>query len=1085
MYSLKELTNDIESSAHDCPDWDLLDSVLGMLLASPSLPEKTLDICRSTCSQLISGDGQLSPTVNPQTIHRLFNVLVNIANLMHRIDSTIPTTTECYMHAIELVIQSPQSHRSTSRLTFKDFVLTAWTIGLALSFVRESRVPPHIAQALKSGGHVGILTRVGNPDFDIVQAVHDAGDGLLQALLDPATGCLPNFILFPEQIHHLPAFLFSSRKGVPPGILATHLTNSANDQYPLNIKTATASVLLCLARHYQTTQTTFLQGDHAKPFFTTDGIVLLLHYIAASLCPNASVFNDIGVILCGLGPGESTTGPQGQVLNGRDIARLYYERGLQVDPTHPHLLSNLGSLLKDAGHTTNAIGIFNHALMVHPDLDIALVNMGNTLKDTGQFSEAIPYYLRTISVNPDFTDAYCGLNHSMNAVCQWGERGDTKVRHVWMQKTIEICEKQLSDANPQTVGLFRTKSLDEWMAVVRLACGRPLFPHEEGEWIRRFQLFLSDDASERSGGFDEGNFLIRTMEWCITRMQHAWYIKVYGHNIRSDMAQPSPPRSHRPVLPISGLLASMKCPRLPFILPFHTFTLPLTSRTIRLIAHRNAINASFTATTYTGRTAVVYPPPPPPLHGKLNIGYVSSDFNDHPLSHLMKSVFGLHNSQAFNVFLYATSPSDGSPHRQYYERQTTFHFLDVSLWSNSTIVEKIVQDQIHILVNLGGYTKGARNEIFAARPCPVQISLMGFAGWCDYLVCDPIACPPDLFASVSARSKSGPSTEAGDTCRDIGVPVNEGCDPASSAMNWIYTECPIYMPHTFFVTDHKQSYRQDEQDQVHIPGTPSQLWTTELRRREEARQSLFPDLPKNVVIFANFNQLIFWTWLRILYRVPRSILWLLRFPAAGESNLLQTAAAWAGPEVASRIRFTDVAPKEVHIFRCRVADLVLDTVECCAHTVATDVLWSGTPLIASAWPSHRHKMSSRVAASVVYATGLGKHMVVYSREEYEDRAVALANSLRYSSVSTSPRKGQKDNDAELAHDGGELLELRRRLFLRRKSMPLFDTARWTYNLEKGYIAAWKRWVEGRQFRLGSKDDGCIRVNDERNFESFL
>jgi len=62
----------------------------------------------------------------------------------------------------------------------------------------------------------------------------------------------------------------------------------------------------------------------------------------------------------------------------------------------------------------------------------------------------------------------------------------------------------------------------------------------------------------------------------------------------------------------------------------------------------------------------------------------------------MKSVFGLHNSQSFNVFLYATSPSDGSPHRQYYERQTAFQFLDVSLWSNSTIVEKIVQDQIHI-----------------------------------------------------------------------------------------------------------------------------------------------------------------------------------------------------------------------------------------------------------------------------------------------------------------------------------------------------------------------------------------------------
>ena len=74
-------------------------------------------------------------------------------------------------------------------------------------------------------------------------------------------------------------------------------------------------------------------------------------------------------------------------------------------------------------------------------------------------------------------------------------------------------------------------------------------------------------------------------------------------------------------------------------------------------------------------------------------------------------------------------------------------------------------------------------------------------------------------------------------------------------------------------------------------------------------------------------QIIFWTWLRILSRVQRSILWLLRFPAAGEANILQTATTWAGPEVASRIRFTDVAPKETHITRCSVADLVLDTAE--------------------------------------------------------------------------------------------------------------------------------------------------------------
>lgn len=77
----------------------------------------------------------------------------------------------------------------------------------------------------------------------------------------------------------------------------------------------------------------------------------------------------------------------------------------------------------------------------------------------------------------------------------------------------------------------------------------------------------------------------------------------------------------------------------------------------------------------------------------------------------------------------------------------------------------------------------------------------------------------------------------------------------------------------------------------------------------------------------NLGQSIFAVWLRILARVPHSILWLLRFPTAGEQHILRSASAWAGNEVASRIRFTDVARKDEHVYRARVADLFLDTLE--------------------------------------------------------------------------------------------------------------------------------------------------------------
>jgi protein O-GlcNAc transferase len=100
--------------------------------------------------------------------------------------------------------------------------------------------------------------------------------------------------------------------------------------------------------------------------------------------------------------------------------------------------------------------------------------------------------------------------------------------------------------------------------------------------------------------------------------------------------------------------------------------------------------------------------------------------SNHPLAHLMLSTFSLHDRQKFNIFVYATTSSDNSYYRQRIEQDAQI-FRDVSASPAQEVVEQITEDKIHVLVNLGGYTKAARNDIFAARPCPVQMSFLGYA----------------------------------------------------------------------------------------------------------------------------------------------------------------------------------------------------------------------------------------------------------------------------------------------------------------------------------------------------------------------
>ena len=418
--------------------------------------------------------------------------------------------------------------------------------------------------------------------------------------------------------------------------------------------------------------------------------------------------------------------------SGIHLALMYYNYGLNLDSKHAHLYTNLGSLLKDIGQLNAAIKMYESAVQCDGNFDIALANLANAVKDQGRVADAIKYYKRAVQSNPEFAEAVCGLATALNSVCNWNGRGgvyadkgrrdrihvdengkihDANRSYGWINRVVEIVEKQLKEGETWGCGTLTPVMIDR-------ICQQLSIPLKNGSRPSDSELpdLLRQSLESWSGKKWEGSRIVRLIERAIRRIGWQWYQDRY----KQGKEYPSQ-RYLRPTLP-----TSLSSPSAPTVLPFHTFTTPLPAKQIRQISQRNALRISVSTLRSAWLPATVFSPPPPP-RPCLKVGYISSDFNNHPLAHLMQSVFGLHDPTSVHAICYATTVSDKSIHRHQIEREApTFH--DASNWSVERLVKQIVADGVHILVNLNGYTRGARNEVFAARPAPIHMSFMGFAG---------------------------------------------------------------------------------------------------------------------------------------------------------------------------------------------------------------------------------------------------------------------------------------------------------------------------------------------------------------------
>jgi predicted O-linked N-acetylglucosamine transferase (SPINDLY family) len=317
-------------------------------------------------------------------------------------------------------------------------------------------------------------------------------------------------------------------------------------------------------------------------------------------------------------------------------------------------------------------------------------------------------------------------------------------------------------------------------------------------------------------------------------------------------------------------------------------------------------------------------------HQKLRIGFLSSDFCLHAVSLLTVELFELIDRERFEVYGFCWSREDGSPLRARV-KQAMDHFVLIGGMDDASAAQCIRSHEIDILIDLHGLTSGARADIVAYRPAPVQMTYLGFPGTTglpgiDYVIADRYLIP------------------------DSEKPY--------------YSETPLYLEKIYQCSDRQRPVAE-------LP-TRAQCGLAQDR-------FVFCSFNNNY----KFNEEVFDCWMRILKRAPESLLWLLADNPWAQSNLCARAEQ-QGIDPARLLFAPRVTPPE-YLARYTAADLFLDAYPFNAGTTANDALWMGLPVLTRSGRT----FASRMAGSLLSALEMPE-LITTTLAEYEERAVQLA-----------------------------------------------------------------------------------------------
>ncbi len=317
---------------------------------------------------------------------------------------------------------------------------------------------------------------------------------------------------------------------------------------------------------------------------------------------------------------------------------------------------------------------------------------------------------------------------------------------------------------------------------------------------------------------------------------------------------------------------------------------------------------------------------------KIRIGYFSADLHEHPVGQLVVGLLEMHDRADFEILGFSFGGDANGPTRRRIAAACD-GFFDCLGMQDAEIAHLAREKQVHIAIDLGGYTALSRPGIFAAGAAPIQVNYLGYPATMGsschhYIIGDRFVTPPEHYDGFS--------------------------------------ECVVTMPHAYLVTNNIKAQ------------VPARL---------SARAEL--GIPETAFVFCCFNATFkitpdaFASWMRILAAADGSVLWLSDPGPTAKRNLRREAKErGVSPD---RLIFAARTIGLDYLARYRVADVFLDTFYYNAHATASEALMVGLPVVTRLGCA----FAGRVAASLLSAIGMPE-LIAADTVAYERTALTLA-----------------------------------------------------------------------------------------------